>query len=188
MLRMVNFGLLRPGPAGAQNQPLLRELPAHDAQQSFDRGIVEVRLQLRVNRCPMLRTHLLVDDTRHREVCDARQELTIHRTRRLPGALRSAIVERLAQRLTRDPSASQRPIVRSKARGPIRRAKKYKRIISQISGTYCGIAGKSVTSREYRDESLSQNRFNQEPISLFAVAKEAQSLAFHPAEKAFAQR
>ena len=64
------LNLLLPCPAGGRTRPLLRELPAHDAQQSLDRGIVEVRLQPDVDRRPMSRTHLLVDDSRHCEICD----------------------------------------------------------------------------------------------------------------------
>jgi hypothetical protein len=61
-----------------------------------------------------------------------------------------------------------------KSKGPHPSCEKYKRIISQISGTDCGMAGKSVTSGEYGDESLSQDRFNRKPVPLFAIAKEAQ--------------
>jgi hypothetical protein len=62
--------------------------------------------------------------------------------------------------------------IKSQGSHPAR--KMYKRLVSEISGTNCGIAGKPVTSREDRDESLSQDRFNRKPMSLFAVAKEAQ--------------
>jgi hypothetical protein len=46
-------------------------LPAHDAQKSFDRGIVEISLQPDVNGRPMARTHLFENDSRH---CEKRGE------------------------------------------------------------------------------------------------------------------
>src|SRR5260370_12427246 len=74
-LRPLRLGMPRiipgNGPAENRTRPVLRELPAYDAQQGFDRGIVEVRLQPDVDRRPMSRTHLLVDDSRHCEICHA---------------------------------------------------------------------------------------------------------------------
>ena len=61
-----------------------------------------------------------------------------------------------------------------RARGPICRAKSTNGSFRKSRGRIVAFAGKSVTSREDCDEPLSQDRFNRKPISLFAVAKEAQ--------------
>jgi hypothetical protein len=50
----------------------------------------------------------------------------------------------------------------------------HKRLVSQISRTNYGFTGEFVANREYGNEALSQDRFEQKPIPRFAVAKEAQ--------------
>ena len=65
-------------------------------------------------------------------------------------------------------AACESPI---KGKGPHPSRKEYKRLISQVFGTNGGTTGKFMTSREYRNEPFSQDRFHRQPILRFAVAK-----------------
>ncbi len=142
-------------------------------QQSLDRWIVEVRLQPDVNRRPMSRTHLLVDDPWHCEICDAggSQGYTgpgghqAHYSRPLRSLLHNVWPEAFCF------TACESSIEGKRTHSP---REKYKRLVSKISGSNCDPAGKPVTNREYRNESFSQDRFNGKPLPRFGVAKEAQ--------------
>src|SRR5580693_1245283 len=139
-----------------RSRALLRELPAHDAHEGFDRGIVEVRLQPNINRRPMARAHFLVDDPRHCEICHT------GRSQRYTGPggnqthdgwpLRSLLDDIWPEpfRFT----AGESPIESKGSHSP---REKYKRLVSKISGTNCEFAGKFVTSREHCNESFSQD-------------------------------
>src|SRR5580700_9302615 len=137
-----------------RSRALLRELPAHDAHEGFDRGIVEVRLQPNINRRPMARAHFLVDDPRHCEVCDA------GRSQRYAGpggnqAHHGWPLWSFLHNVRPEPfcfTAGESPI-ESKGSHPPR--EKYERLVAEISRTNREFTGKFVTSWEYCDELFS---------------------------------
>jgi hypothetical protein len=121
----------------------------------------------------MTRTHLLVYDSWHCEVCDTGW------SQRYAGSGGNQAYYRwplwsLLHNIWPEPfrfTTCQSPIV-SKGTHPPR--EKYKRLVSEISETNAGTTGKFVASREYGNESFSQDRLNRQPIPLLGIAKETE--------------